>query len=94
MNSEKLQAIFALAADDLKKLAAEGEADIVTDIAAAADENQAQGKESLKMTFAFQIVLDMGADKQTSTLSWSVKRKLSTDHTIANPEQTEFNLGE
>lgn len=94
MNSEKLQAIFSVASEDLKKLAAEGEADIVTDIAAAADENQAQGKESLKMTFAFQIVLDMGADKQTSTLSWSVKRKLSADHTIANPEQQELGFGD
>lgn len=93
MNSERLASIFNIAADDLKKLAAEGESDIITDIAASADENQAQGKESLKMTFGFQIVLDMGADKQTSTLSWSVKRKLQADHSIANQEGG-FDFGE
>jgi hypothetical protein len=94
MNSDRLASIFEIAATDLRKLAAEGEADILTDIASSADEAQAQDKESLKMTFGFQIVLDMGADKQTSTLSWSVKRKLSTDHAIANPDQGELGFGD
>lgn len=93
MNSDRLAAIFDTASLDLRKLAAEGQADILTDLAAVVEEAQTQDREALKMTFGFQIVLDLGADKQTSTLSWSVKRKLSTDHAIANPDQHELALG-
>jgi hypothetical protein len=92
MNTDRLAAIFEVAAADLRKLATEGAEDILTDIASAVLEAQAHEKETLKMTFGFQIVLDMSADKQTSTLSWSMKRKLSTDHAIANPDQAELPL--
>lgn len=90
MNADKINAIAAKSADNLKHLFAEGTDAIAQAIAAAAEEAEHQGKESVVITLGHQIKLDLGKDSQTDTLSWSVKHKLDACSQIPDPNQPEL----
>jgi hypothetical protein len=90
MNNDKLQAIAQRSASNLVSLFAEGAEAIAAGIAAAAEEAEAQGKESIVVTINHAIRLDLGKDSQSDSLSWAVRHKLETCNAIPDPNQPEL----
>lgn len=91
--NEKLSAIAAKAADDLRQLVKEGNEKILEAWTAA--EEQAvldDGKPKFKLNFG--ITLDLDKDTMETDLSWSVKHHLSVSSQIPDPNQAELPIEE
>lgn len=90
MNRSKLDAIAARSAENLVALFAEHGDAISQGIAAAAEEAEAQGKESIVVNLSHTLRLDLGKDSQTDKLSWSVKHTVEACGQIPDPSQPEL----
>jgi hypothetical protein len=91
MNS-KLNAIAAKAASDLQSLIKESEEKIMEAWNACADEAQ-ENDTTPKFKLGLSITLDLDADKMESALSFSIRRKLTVESSIPDPNQPELLSG-
>ena len=82
----KIEAIAEQSAHNMQRLIVEAADEINEAISKSVEEAQLQDKEaSFKLTFG--ITLKWDSNKMENDLSWSVKRKLSVDDDIPNPDQ-------
>lgn len=90
MNHTRLQSIIQAASEDLIALAEEHEDDILHGIHAITQEAHNNDQEKVKVRLNFAIILDLGEDKQTSALSWTVSHKVEAEHRLPDPNQAEL----
>jgi hypothetical protein len=86
MNNKKLEAIANKAADDLKALIKESEDKIIEAWDAVTDDAQ-ENETAPKFKLGLAITLDLDADKMESALTFSIRRKLTVECTIPDPNQ-------
>ena len=91
IKNEKLNAIAAKAADDLLDLVAESETKILEAWDAATDDAQ-ENETSPKFKLGLCITLDLDADKMETALTFSIRRKLTVECSIPDPNQTKLPL--
>lgn len=85
----KLNAIAENAASDFVELVREKETEILEAWNAAEEEAQLQETKP-KFRLSLAVTLDIEADKMTSCLSFSVRRKVETTSDIPDPKQAEL----
>ena len=89
MNSKKLEAIAARAAEDLPAFISEAEEEILKAWASVIEQADLdEGKPKLKLSFA--ISLDLEKFTMDTTLSFGVTRKLSRSGPMPDPTQPEL----
>jgi len=91
IKNEKLNAIAAKAADDLLDLVAESETKILEAWDAATDDAQ-ENETAPKFKLGLCITLDLDADKMETALTFSIRRKLTVECSIPDPNQTKLPL--
>lgn len=97
MNTEKLEAIAELSAKQLKMLIAENEEGINEAIIHATEEAQIKSAETnqpqkVKIAITHKINLDLGANKQTDVISWTVAHKSEIEAEIPNHDQLDMDI--
>lgn len=91
MSNKKLEAIASLAASHLQSLVNDQEEQILQAWSAAEEEAQlAETKPKFRLALA--ITLDLDADRMETALSFSIRRKVSCEDTIPDPNQTTLPL--
>lgn len=86
MNTEQIEKIANISADNLRSLFGEMSDDIAAAAVAAAQQAQDDGKEKLKLSLSHTITIDLGSMKQTDKLSVAVKRHAQFETTFADAE--------
>lgn len=92
MNAEKIEAIAAHSARNLKRLIIEMQDDISAAASAAAEQAEIDEKESVKITLSHSIVLDLSKNIQEDKLGVSVKRSAAITGFMPDPNQPELPL--
>lgn len=90
MKTEQLKAIINKSAYNLVALGEECENDIIKSIHQAAEEAQMHDKEKVRVKLSYSIVIDIGSNKLSNSLSFSTKQQRSVDVEIPNPNQPEL----
>lgn len=90
MKTEQLKAIINKSAFNLVALGEECEIDIIKIIHQAAEEAQMHDKEKVKVKLSYSIVIDIGSNKLSNSLSFSTKQQRVIDEEIPNPSQMEL----
>ena len=93
IKNAKLNAIAEKASDDMLGLIAESEAKILEAWDAATDDAQ-ENETAPKFKFGLCITLDLDADKMETALTFSIRRKLTVECSIPDPNQAKLPLGE
>lgn len=89
----KLESIAETASHNLNRLIVEASKEIEEAIQKAVVEAQNQEKDAV-FRLGFSITLNLDTNKMDCDLSWNVKRKLSVEEEIPNPDQPKLPLEE
>jgi len=89
--NKKLEAIAAVAAEDMKQFVAAKEQDILEAWTAAEEEAKLEENKP-KLRLGFSITLDLEGGHQENALSFGIRRRVSRVMEIPDPNQIEMPL--
>lgn len=92
MKREVLELIADQSANRLKELIIESADEIAEACHQAAEQAQEEESDSIKIKLAHTITLDLGKNRQTDGLAWSVRHKREVSGAIPDPDQPELSL--